>query len=979
MYSLNLVSDFKKHNLLLIPAIRQLSFFILFILAFSFSYSQQKPFRIYTVNDGLISNAPQQIFQDSDGFIWIGSNEGMSIYDGSRFLNYTRENNGLSDNIVNHFFQKDKNEVWVLHSNGIDVFIKRKFKETLPVKGIGFMMWTRDHRILATGTNGIYEFIDDKPDLVFSSPKQFYGLIEIGNFFLANEIPWEGTVLIDHSFHVVDSFMHHGTFLKDRSHCWWYGNKISLLDENALQKGSIRLLPAPFYLNQINDGHISYPFTDSDGFIWVSSDKGVIRIDKQGKIKKFNLSNGLNNNWTSAFFEDAEGNIWAQGSGYIKFFSKYIDVFSTNEGLSPQAVASIDEDSHHNAWIAQASNISCIYQNKIYKFDNPGFNKNGASFPRILIRGDSLWMAFFGLRLFRIHYDPQPHLQLIKQWLSYHQKKLIFASDNLCCYGDGCILVNFDDGLFQVTKNKVIHKIGDINFFKFLISGDEIWSGPVTEGVIRWKIIPAKDSIRLQFMKKYDDLPGSRVLSMAKDKAGNFWMGTYYKGVLEFEKQKNDSFHLRSYDIENGLPSNLVYKIFFDHSGRLFINTSRGLCLLHRMGDSISFENLSHRYGFVEDIIDITGNDKSDLWLSAEAAAIRINNDQHQKNLPPKIFITGVLYNNQPDTLINDKFSTRSFSHTQNNLEFEFSSTAFRNEDQVLYSYQMQSDKSDSNWSEPQKIHKLSFASLSPGHYTFKVKALTAENVWSMTPAEYSFIIRSPYYETWWFRLLIVFILAGIFLILYWYRLRQLKKLFSLRTKISRDLHDEIGSTLSGIGLMSEMAKQQLDNEKHKEARKSLDKISDNSEEMLGKMSDIVWAINPQNDTFEKMMGRLRDYSKYLTATRGINLHFESGKELQRNNLNMQQRKNIYLICKEAINNAVKYADCHNLKFTFENNDHHFNIFIQDDGKGFNTQTDFEGNGLKNMRSRAEEIKARLEIYSEENKGTDIKLSGKIT
>src|SRR6266496_1326992 len=143
--------DQSKHKMLQASPIKGLLLFISFFMALTHGYSQQKPFRIYTVSDGLISNAPQQIFQDSDGFIWIGSNEGMSIYDGNHFVNYTTENKGLSNNVVDHFFQRDKNEVWVLHSNGIDKFVGRKFIKTLPIKGIGFMMWTRNHRILATG------------------------------------------------------------------------------------------------------------------------------------------------------------------------------------------------------------------------------------------------------------------------------------------------------------------------------------------------------------------------------------------------------------------------------------------------------------------------------------------------------------------------------------------------------------------------------------------------------------------------------------------------------------------------------------------------------------------------------------------------------------------------------------------------------------------------------------------------------------
>ncbi len=149
-----------------------------------------------------------------------------------------------------------------------------------------------------------------------------------------------------------------------------------------------------------------------------------------------------------------------------------------------------------------------------------------------------------------------------------------------------------------------------------------------------------------------------------------------------------------------------------------------------------------------------------------------------------------------------------------------------------------------------------------------------------------------------------------------------------LRTKISRDLHDEIGSTLSGIVIISEMTKHQLQSEMNPEIKTSLDKISTNSEEMLEKMSDIVWTINPQNDSFEKVINRLKTYAKNTTDPLGIQLHFNLEKDPERLKLDMQKRNNIYLICKEAINNAIKYSECRNLSFGLKQNDHHININI---------------------------------------------------
>jgi signal transduction histidine kinase len=144
---------------------------------------------------------------------------------------------------------------------------------------------------------------------------------------------------------------------------------------------------------------------------------------------------------------------------------------------------------------------------------------------------------------------------------------------------------------------------------------------------------------------------------------------------------------------------------------------------------------------------------------------------------------------------------------------------------------------------------------------------------------------------------------------------------------------------------------------------------------MLEKMSDIIWAINPHNESLDKMIKRLRSYAKTRVTPLGVQLHFQVPKESELTSLDMQRLNNIYMICKEGINNAAKYSDCRNLYFSLTREDHECLVQIRDDGKGFNAQKAFDGNGLKNMQSRAAEMKARLKIDSECDKGTSIKLT----
>lgn len=944
-------------------------------------FAQQKTFRIYTADDGLISNSITTVFQDKDGFMWFGSNEGLSIYDANHFVNFTVENKGLSQNSIGFFFEKSKDEIWIPHNSGIDVFLNRRFVKTLPVKGIYSIIRSKNGRLIATGDRGIYEIKEDKKYQLFSSDKYYTDINEIGDHFLADESSWESITLFDSSFNILDSYTANkktggGIICTDNHEQFWFYTfpEVYLIDKAAAQKGSFNLLPGPPQFRSFYPNGVKYPFTDADGNCWFSwSGKGVVQIDREGHIRKYNMSNGLHSNNTSFFFEDAEGNIWVAGNnGLIKFFNKDFDVVSVPNGLASQFVSSIaTSSSHHSVWMAQLNGISCLYQNKVYNF--PYSRNQKCTWTTVLLQGDSLWVGFNALWLYKIHYDPQPRLELIREWTMPH------SVSDLQLYKDG-ILISSIDELFYTKSGGDLLKLADSRFFfRFLVDGNELWGGARDgEGMTRWKIVSEKKKPGLQLMQQFYSTKGNFVHGIAKDMKGNIWFGGFNSGMLVLEKQKGDSFLVRHFQIQNGLSSNKVEDVFAGRQGEIYVGTNRGLSRLHRTGDSLCFEDLSRKYGFITDIYSITGNEAGDLWLATPSGAIRIKNDIKRNTLSPRIFITHVLNNNETDSLFDLRSAPLLLSHDKNNFNFEFSSTSFRNEEQVMYSYRLMKDKDSSVWSLPKKIHNVSIAGLSPGKYTFLVKAFSVDNVWSETPAKYRFTILQPYWETWWFRGLAVLLLFGLIAGIFWFRIRQLKKVTALRTQISRDLHDEIGSTLSGVSLFSEVAKQQLAHHQNKDADQSLDRIIANSDEMLEKMSDIVWAINPQNDSFEKLITRLRLFAAGAASQKGISLHFEVQKELRQYNPDMQLRKNIYLICKEAVNNAFKYAECRNLYVDFKQRDQQVIINIRDDGKGFDARQNFGGNGLHNMHARAQEMKANLSVISNKGEGTEIILILKI-
>jgi two-component system, NarL family, sensor histidine kinase UhpB len=232
-------------------------------------------------------------------------------------------------------------------------------------------------------------------------------------------------------------------------------------------------------------------------------------------------------------------------------------------------------------------------------------------------------------------------------------------------------------------------------------------------------------------------------------------------------------------------------------------------------------------------------------------------------------------------------------------------------------------------------------------------------------------------------------IVTGAFAILtvggvLWRNNRNKQKAYALlekqkmRTQIASDLHDDIGSTLTSISYYSELVKMQVPAE-NSAVKTMLDKIGNNARTIVHTMSDIVWVINPDNDLNGNLISRMRSHANELCKDRNIECSFEANDEIKDLKLNMQQRKNLYFIFKEALHNAVKYASCSKINVALLQSDHQIELAIKDNGKGFNLTDPSDGNGLTNMKRRAAEINAILNLETCPNNGTAVLLKLKIT
>ncbi len=198
-----------------------------------------------------------------------------------------------------------------------------------------------------------------------------------------------------------------------------------------------------------------------------------------------------------------------------------------------------------------------------------------------------------------------------------------------------------------------------------------------------------------------------------------------------------------------------------------------------------------------------------------------------------------------------------------------------------------------------------------------------------------------------------------------------------MRNKIARDLHDDIGSTLSSINILSKTILQS--DISSSSAQSALQKIKDHSGTIMNNMSDIVWAINPLNDTLEKIIVRIKVYAAEVLEPLNINYSIKEEGDFSGVTLDLNRRKDFYLVCKEAINNAAKYSRCKNVTILLKQQDDGIQLIVSDDGIGFDEEKNTAGNGLRNMESRASAMNAGLRIISSPGKGTLVKMDVPVT
>ena len=269
------------------------------------------------------------------------------------------------------------------------------------------------------------------------------------------------------------------------------------------------------------------------------------------------------------------------------------------------------------------------------------------------------------------------------------------------------------------------------------------------------------------------------------------------------------------------------------------------------------------------------------------------------------------------------------------------------------------------------------YTHIDPGEYVFRVKGSNSDGVWNETVASIRIIITPPWWQAWWFKTIAVLTIAGIFgSSVRYITIQRYKRRLALekeRTRISNDMHDEVGSSLTKISILSELAKQKA---KDPKLKSDVEKISESASEVVDNISEILWAINPQNDTLDNLLAYIREYAAETLELKNIDYKIELPDDIPHLPISAETRRNIFLVIKESLNNTIKYADANRVDIKVIFSERKLEITVKDDGKGFNAEnTRRFGNGLLNMKKRMEDIGGEFVLNSKIGSGTETRLS----
>ncbi|WP_461414136.1 sensor histidine kinase [Gemmatimonas sp.] len=665
---------------------------------------------------------------------------------------------------------------------------------------------------------------------------------------------------------------------------------------------------------------------DHEGSLWIGTDRGLLQITPR-RVFALTMRDGLAEDFTAPIYQTRNGDLWigTYGGGLQRFANgKLARTYTVRDGLPFNQVRALHEARDGRLWVGTSLGYAIIADGRVLR------SVRTPRETRSFAEGDSgdMWIGT-EQSLWHDRGGPptldRPELWTDRGIWAMHRDR------------DGAIWIGSEKGLFRMHHGTV---------------------------------------------QPFDSTHGLRsgfVVSIAEEDDGTLWFGTFDHGLHRYRAGR-----FAAVTIEHGLHNNGVWRLLGDQYGGAWMSSDQGLFRvpwteLHAVADAVERKRTPIRrltptvFGEAEGMPNRESNRGSPAgWRLADGRLV-FNNLEGMVVVDPRRIAQALP---QSRTVVHEVWvdgaiassSDLHVSSAVRQVAFDFAALSFVAPEQNHFRYRM--DGYDHDWVDAGTSRRATYTNLPPGRFTFRVQSATGTSEWSALEGTVPLTVDPVLWQAWWFRLLLAGEFAGGLWLLYRYRVNRLLEMERLRLRIAADLHDDVGSSLSSIALLSDM----LDGAAQLAPReqRQLRRIKAAAEETVGALRDIIWLVDPANNNLQDLATRLQRIASDMLAGHAWTLKVSDAATVP---LNMATMRDVLLVYKEALHNVVRHAEAKAVTVQVRVRGSHLQLVVTDNGRGFDADVPSTGRGIASMRRRAGLVSGSLTIERGAHGGTELTLS----
>jgi ligand-binding sensor domain-containing protein/signal transduction histidine kinase len=887
----------------------------------------KEKWNFYDIKDGLPSSyiitIAEEITQTKESIVWVGTNKGVARKVGNKWeIISVDSEKGLAGNIVYGIYQSSDGAMWFATNKGVSKYSNGKWEIlALPSELSGMQIY----KVFQTMDNSLW----------FGSNGR------IGKF---NGKNWQTFHLEGKTTSNVINSIH-----QNKNGTVWIGSMRGLWKINLLKNNTYSF---PEFINFTtgtgNNGNLVWSISEtSDGNLWFGTSFALIRYT-EGKWKGLTEKMGIEQGGTTAIIQTRNGDYYfGTDSGLLRFSSGKFETIKNISG----SILYLFEDQEGALWVS-------VFFEGVYRFKNNAWKKYQK---KDGLADNSNWFIYQSLDKSIWFGSDAGVSKLVNE-----KFKIYTMADGLNDNTILCMYESMDSTLWCGTTNGVaVLKDGSWENF----SSDNKLSG-----------IAVNDIYGYNFGEKNEE---------------TIWLATLGNGIYEYELKTKS---LNNYNATQPpyISNNSVYRIEEDKFKKLYFLTNNKITRFTFINND---EILSEKFGIEDGLPNDEGissasfvDSKGRLWFGTTEGATYFDPNLEVIDTVSRPLIIERIDVENYNSGINIAENI-NLDYTQNTIAFEFALLSYFKETENLYSFQLVGfDDKRSNWTSD---YKKEYSKLPTGNYVFYIWGKDYGDKIS-GPVKFEFSILPPWWQTAWFRILMfVFFASIIYLIIRFYISQKIKKrvaelekkniIEKERSRISRDMHDSIGSNLTRVAILSDRIEKDIntgtmDTNIVGDIKKRIKSIGQISRENIDSMNEIIWSLSPKYDTVNSLIFYMNHYLNEMFENSSTKYIFDFPEIIKDITLTPEIRRNIFLIFKEAINNLAKHSQATSVLVTLKVNEFNLEFVIEDNGIGFFESNPYAnenmpGFGLDNMKIRANSVNADLSIKSSSGKGTIVRFS----